>query len=497
MARVVPRQTGPRMPLPVISGEGTVNADGFIESAITALEINYPNEDTHEDNRCFWFDQEKLYRVPMGAHGGVPWYVWSLDSGPGSIDEDGYLNWTPDASTTTATWVVRLTDRAGTSVTFEYTATKDNSRFKYWNNSASSGGDGTEGDPWSTWLEVLEGDEEGTFLRVMEGSGDYLISGAPTWLTGSGASLKYEIEFDGSSGRGHHTTLIPDDGAEPVFDYEYTGTATPYIEYVGPNVFVLDIAFRRNFVKFVEATTPAGQAAVLCGVTTTETGPGFPSSNAGDFMIRGSGEGGETYGTQIRNCNFGTPADEDFHTFLKAYESRKVSFFRNTTDGRGGDWKDEVPDAMLVQNVYTNIVGGAVTGNMNCDAAETNVTSGQVWHDRMLSGEAAVLLADGPIRRVGTWHFVRCTMLVPCALNVLGSGARTDGDITFIHCVRADSNDGDIVVTGGADIDLIQDIDNLLSSDDGSVVNATTGVLVGSAATDHGPNSAAPRGFQL
>ena len=145
-----------------IAGSGsrlpTAVSLGTPEAAVTALEITYPNSNTNADNRCFWFDQEKLYCIPIGVWGGSPWYTFSLDSGPGSIDNDGYLNWTPDASTTSATWVVRVTDRLGTSVTHEFSAAKDNARFKYLQSGFATGGrDGSSALPWATFAEVLAG----------------------------------------------------------------------------------------------------------------------------------------------------------------------------------------------------------------------------------------------------------------------------------------------------------------------------------------------------
>ena len=481
----------------------------------------------HASNRVYRAYTGIEYNIHADARGGKWPYSYSLSNAPSGMTIEagpctvigptctaGTITWTSPTGTA-SNIVVTVRDSLGTEVTGTWTVTSsttigaDGFCFVDVNN-AAGGRNGSLANPYNTLLEVYNSCGARSVLYLRSGTYATSVLRATCALGGDGADYGYICQWaDGSDpliwiGYPGETAVI-DFGSTGSNDFELISTSSSIawidnleIKNVG------NIGFRFNIRN--------GYGSVVRRITAHDLNDGNEELNTAFFMWSSATSPDESYWDTVQNSTFtGIFGDgigiADNGCALKTYGVKRAIVETSSFDNSA------FPEAIVAIKSSTNQVTiramtcGATTGvatciggNMAKDTGQVNATSGEMYHNLLKSNTTgdtfgAITMVQNGVHPVGVFRIYRNTIIGqwlakqysvaypigPATFydNVIVNGGGSGGSCPLrALCVLAD----------GGPIDYTQWVDNgdnVLGANDGTIANATTGVLVGSSRTTY------------
>jgi hypothetical protein len=339
----------------------------------------------------------------------------------------GLITW-PNPSRTAHGIVVTVEDALGSSDSQAYSIAvgTDGWLFVDADRGDDAAGDGTISGPFRTIEGLFENDYRNarTYFRA----GVYKLDGLPARSSGTDAQ-RVELEYDGSSGRGHSTVWIAYPGEVPAIDLQYSGdpaTYASFIRFYGPSIFVDGFECFRDKVKCFEFSHVAGHGSYCSNVRFHSGGPGADGSNAA-FIMTTASYGTPAYGAVFKNNFYGDCG----HNAIKAYSLLKPAFTNSVHRGDGGiEVKADVAQYDIRGNTCGEMDGDSKAwfgGNMD---VHSHATYGEVRYNwvRTRNGgciDIGISKVNSPI---GPVYVTRNTLEGRIRVQNVGS---TDGPYEF------------------------------------------------------------------
>jgi len=482
----------------------------------------------HASNRIYRAYSGIPYVIPTTAIGGHPPYTYSLSGAPsgmtieagpcttiGTTCTAGTITWSsPSAACSTCTAgvtasiTVTVRDQDGTQVTGVWTITISTSGpgsggfcFIDATSGNDSTGSGTLASPWQTLDKAKTGcgAESIIYLRA----GTYVTTGITgTVAASSGSDYGNRVPWSSST---TGTIWIGYPGELPVIDFAYTGT--PWVEYFqlsGANIWIENVSLYRVGNMALNLNTRSSNYGVtLYKVQGTSLLDGINGNNSAyamwtdclgcqsyfDRVI------GSTF-THMRGSTRVSPSTCAIKFYATIYSVVESSTFDDSDVTNEALIAYKKSDSHFTNrynkiNITTNSYQG-IGGNFNSNSAPES-SGGEIYHNLMTStGGGAIDISTTHIGDIARVDIYRNTFLG--VVTIAGAAAAADhltsADGPFVFTSNVIVNAGG---TGGScparitcsnvdDYTVIQvDANNLQGANDGTIANATTGVLINRA----------------
>ena len=435
------------------------------------------------------------YNIRAVVIGGAYPFTFALSNMPSgmSINADGTISW-PNPTGTTATPTLTVTDAEGTRVSSSWTITVATTGFKFVD--ASNGNDTSDGSRAAPWRTLAKVHTSGTNADIV-----YFRTGTytPAGIGRSSVGSPWErVEF----GSTKPSQWLAYPGETPVIDFGYVAGVDPSalirFQASASTPVYLDGLEGRNFRNIgLQIISGASDYTIIRRLKLHHMILGVDGENPAGIMWTSS------YGDSTKYC---AVQDSEFYSLnngggLKVYSQNRMviedNLFRDS--GSGFDLKAHVPRFDVRGNVFRNINGSALFGNMNTSGSG-EPASGE-WRFNNLNVPAAAFAIDvNQDGQAAEIYIYRNTIVGPAQVRNVDSA---DGPFRFRNNVIVNGDSGTpagshITQVSVSDTSRIIVTDQLTGSPSAGIVDSSGSLTtnferyVGTHGHQLGQNPAAP-----
>jgi hypothetical protein len=477
------------------------------------------------------------YAFRAFATGGTWPYTWTISGQPSGMTivtgpctaadgtcTDGLIEWaSPTAGTHSNIQVCVSDDDEQDCETFSLTVGTSGFVFLDADDGNDTTGSGTLASPWQTISKARASGGANSFVYLRGATAKYNFAG----ITGT-TSLDCGTGVAG-------TRVVFTETSQPVIFVGYPGE-TPFIDHtgggvspapcwslVGDNIYLSNLSFENCASQCIRTGVTNSFGAHYHNLDFGNRGPGCNECNSSAFMFSRLDPGGYAYGTVIQNVRDTDVEYGSANSFLKAYTLVKPVFQQiiisdvhtRTAEAealialKDGAAQFTVRDSQCIDTTDNwPIQVMCLGGGMHSDTTGGQDTYGEIYFNQFLLPDGASALFNLDSEASPTIYSYRNTYLGTVTLWNVDSD---DGPFSFVRDVIVNSDSADTPFNGFNWATSGSAGGSWLGTQDQSRVTITSalvcapadgctdadGFLIGSALTNHGPNSATPKGHMM
>ncbi len=465
------------------------------------------------DNYWFYAYPGIQYNRQIVCMGGKFPYVYTLSGAPAWMtvnSSTGIVSGTPTNTTTDddASITATCTDVASDTASQTFGVDVQTAKFRFASGSGSDSNDGlTPSTPFRTLDHVQNFSGNNTICYFRNGTYDTVGMGTAS----SGRFLR--VEWNGDAGP-HCGQWVAYPGESPVIDGRYllNDVATPLIRFTNANIVVDGLRFTRFWNKAIDTVTLNNEGGIVRRNTFDNIGEGADSQNSSALFTTVNG-----FDVGLGLAFFDNICDAlDRVTCFKTYTQNKMviarTTIRNSLDAldaaiaiKGDHERVEIRETDCsnygVQSSPVDNSVACIGGNMqtahNVEWRYNNLRRGGNGKV-ILINESAAPVPEQPVNTISGPNINRNTFMGRIDIR----SQTASGPWRFERNVIVNSDVGTGEVYDGIHFNTYTDASVTSSTNDfkctpsAGCVNAN-GLLIGSALTNHGPDSAMPKGHML
>jgi hypothetical protein len=468
------------------------------------------------------------YNIHADARGGKWPYTYSLSNAPAGMTIEagpcttigptctaGTITW-PSPTGTASNIVVRVTDSLGSYVEGTWTVTSsttigaDGFCFVDVNN-AAGGRNGSLANPYNSLLEVYNSCGARSILYLRGGT--YLPTVDLVSVCSDGSPAEYGCISTWSEAS-RPIIWIGYPGETAIIDFQSDGTnVAGLISTSGQNTWIDNLELTNIGNMAFRFNIRNGYGAVVRRITAHDLRDGNESNNSAFFMWTGAASPDQSYWDTVQNSTFTTVGGDgggatDNSAMLKTYGIMRAVIETSSFDD------SSFPEGVIALKSSSNMVtvrantcgittsvNSCVGGNMSMDTTDNNPTGGEIYHNLFKAAgtsadppEGTLVMADGYVDQVDPFAVYRNTLIGRLAF-VQNSISTTCGPYTFYDnvIVNGGGEGGSCPLRANCLIESgtpnysqwVDNGDNVMGANDGSIANSTTGELVGASRTTY------------